>query len=209
MAAKDTDNAVILPILCAAMCERTSTEESQHRQQVAKYQRSRASFNKRAFFGWMVVPAVIAIIVIVCNVTSTKTTPDAPTKTAPSRRSYTPPVSPSLPAYSPALTPSTPASESKSAYRIPSEMRAELDRESQAIDTAKATAERMATQLESLGRELKQKESYLDRTSQFEVDDFNRKVDAYNNLLERVRAQNRLVNQLVESYNEKLRQHGR
>jgi len=34
-------------------------------------------------------------------------------------------------------------------------------------------------------------------------------VDAYNGLLERVRSQNRLVNQLVESYNEKLRKHGR
>ena len=94
-------------------------------------------------------------------------------------------------------------------YRIPSDMRAELDRESQAIDSEKATAERMASELEGLGREMKQAESHLDRTSQSDVDEFNRKVDAYNSLLERVRAQNRLVNQLVDSYNEKLRKYGR
>ena len=45
-------------------------------------------------------------------------------------------------------------------------MSAELDRDSQAIDTEKAKAERMAGQLESLGREIKQKELHLDQTSQ-------------------------------------------
>lgn len=67
----------------------------------------------------------------------------------------------------------------------------------------------MESQLERLGRELKRAEAYLDRTSEWEVDDFNRKVNAYNSLLERVRAQNRRVNQLVDSYNEKLRRYGR
>lgn len=88
-------------------------------------------------------------------------------------------------------------------------MKGELDRESQAIDMEKATAERMASLLERLGRELEREEAYLDRTSEWQVDDFNRKVNAYNSLLERVRAQNRRVNQLVDSYNEKLRRHGR
>jgi hypothetical protein len=193
MAARDTDNAVILPILCAAMCERTATEELQHGQQLAKYQISRASFNKRAFLGWMVAPAVIAIIIIVSSFTSTKTTSD------------TPRLSPPAPAYSPALTPSTPASESKTVYRVPSNIMAELDRDSQVIDSERATAERMAEQLEGLEREIKQKEAHLDQTSQSDVDEFNRKVTAYNSLLERVRAQNLLVNQLIKSYNEKLR----
>ena len=88
-------------------------------------------------------------------------------------------------------------------------MKVELDRESHVIDTEKAKAEGMARQLKSLGRELKQKESTLDRTSQFDVDDFNRNVDAYNSLLESVRVQNRVVNQLIDSYNAKLRQDGR
>ena len=61
-------------------------------------------------------------------------------------------------------------------------MNAELDRDSQVIDSEKATAERMAGQLESLGREIKQKELHLDQTSQSDVDEFNRKVDAYNSL---------------------------
>ena len=117
----------------------------QHSQQVAKYQSNGVSFNKKAFLGWMSIPVVIVIIAIVANVTSTKTTPDVPTKASPSDRSYTSPVSPGGPVYSPPYTPSAPASESKSLYRIPSDMKAELDRENQAIDTEKATAERMAS----------------------------------------------------------------
>ena len=77
------------------------------------------------------------------------------------------------------------------------------------MDGEKATAERMEGQLESLGREIKQKELHLDLTSQSDVDEFNRKVHTYNGLVERVRAQNRLVNQLVESYNAKLQNNGR
>ena len=66
----------------------------------------------------------------------------------------------------------------------------------------------MARQLASLGREIKQKELHLDQTSQPDVDEFNRKVDAYNGLVGRVRAQNRLVNKMVDSYNEELRNNG-
>ncbi|MCX7428994.1 MAG: hypothetical protein NTW96_25630 [Planctomycetia bacterium] len=209
MAAKDTDNAVIMPILCAAMRERASLEESQHGQQVAKYHKSPVSVDKRAFLGWIVVPAIIGIIIIVSTFTCTKTTPDAPTKTAPSRRSYTPPVSPRPPAYGQPFAPGTPASESETVYRVPSYAKAELDRDSQAIDREKATAERMAGQLKSLGREIEQNELYLDRASQFNVDQFNRKVDAYNRLLEQVQTQNRVVNQMVERYNQKLQQYGR
>jgi hypothetical protein len=123
--------------------------------------------------------------------------------------SYASPPAPRAPAYSPPIAPDTPASESKTVYRVPSYISAELDRESRVIDDEKATADRMARQLESLAREIEQKKLSLDRTSQSDLDEFNRKVDAYNGLLERVRAQNRLVNQLVESYNEKLRTNGR
>ena len=37
----------------------------------------------------------------------------------------------------------------------------------------------MAKQLEVLGGEIKQREPYLDRTSQFDVEEFNRKVDGF------------------------------
>ena len=95
MAAKDTDNAVILPILCAVMRDRTPGEESKHSQPVSKYTRTKTTFNKNAFLGWVIVPAVIGILIIVYNLSSTRTMPDAPTQPPPSHRSYTPSASPS------------------------------------------------------------------------------------------------------------------
>ena len=88
-------------------------------------------------------------------------------------------------------------------------MKAELDREGEAIDREKATAAAWGAQLERLGRELERDQAYLNHTSQYAVDQFNRKVDAYNMLLEQVRAQERLVNRMVELYNAKLEQYGR
>ena len=113
------------------------------------------------------------------------------------------------PTYRQPSAPGTSTSESKTVYRIPSNMQAELDRDSRLIDSEKAKAEQMASQLENLGREIERERSFVGPRRQSNVDEFNRKIDTYNGLLERVRAQNRLVNQLVESYNEKLRQHGR
>jgi hypothetical protein len=86
-------------------------------------------------------------------------------------------------------------------------MKAELERDRQGIDSEKAKAERMATRLENLSQEIERERLLLDRTNQFDVDEFNRKVDAHNDLLEKARAQDRLVNQLVDSYNEKLRKY--
>ena len=129
--------------------------------------------------------------------------PDIVANIASSGGSYTPSST-----YRPSA-PGTSTSESKTVYRIPSYTEAELDRDSQVIDREKAKAEQMASQLENLGREIKQKQLYLNRESQLDIDEFNNKVDTYNGLLERARAQNRLVNQLVESYNEKLRKYGR
>jgi hypothetical protein len=127
--------------------------------------------------------------------------------TAPSGGSYS--SAPSPPTYSRPSAPGTSTSESKTVYRIPGNMEAELDTDSRLIDSEKAKAEQMASQRENLGREIKQKQLYLNREIQLDVDEFNRKVDTYNGLVERAQAQNRLVNQLVESYNEKLRKYGR
>ncbi len=123
--------------------------------------------------------------------------------------SYTPTSAYRPSTYSQPSSPGTSTSESKTGYRIPSYIKAELDRDSQVIDREKAKVEQMASQLKNLEREIKQKELYLNQESQLDIDEYNSKVDAYNGLLERVRSQNRLVNRLVESYNEKLRQHGR
>ncbi|MGA2092277.1 MAG: tetratricopeptide repeat protein [Sedimentisphaerales bacterium] len=123
--------------------------------------------------------------------------------------SYTPSSAYKPSTYSNPSSPSTSTSEFQKSYRVPSYIKAELDRDSQVIDREKAKAEQMASQLDNLGREIEQKQSYLNKESQLDVDEYNSKVDTYNSLLERVRAQNRLVNQLVESYNNKLRQYGR
>src|ERR1051326_5232590 len=112
----------------------------------------------------------------------------------------------------PTLAPSfpvIPTSESKPQYRVPSYMTAELDRDSRAIDDEKANAERMASQLEALSRDIERSKLYLDRTSQIAIDEFNSKVDSHNALVGKVRAQNRLVNQMVENYNAKLRKYDR
>jgi tetratricopeptide (TPR) repeat protein len=104
--------------------------------------------------------------------------------------------------------PSTSTSESKTVYRIPGYMQAELDKLSQQIDREKATAEHMSRQLETLDSDISRARLYLNQESQSDVDEYNSKVNAYNALLERLRAQNQLVNRLIDNYNEKLRQHG-
>ena len=85
----------------------------------------------------------------------------------------------------------------------------ELDSDTSAIDREKAAAEQMAIQLKNLKQEIDHKQLFLNQESQSDIDRYNSKVDTYNNLLERTRSQNRLVNQLVENYNNKLRQYGR
>jgi len=162
--------------------------------------RNQKSYNKSKLW-WVVIPAIV-IIVWVINLFDS-------TETAPSEDSYTPPSAYRPSSYSQPSAPGTSTSKSKTVYRVPSYMEAELERDSRLIDSEKAKAEQMASQLENLEREIKQKQLYLNQESQLDIDEFNRKVNTYNGLLERARAQNRLVNQLVESYNKKLRQHGR
>jgi len=49
----------------------------------------------------------------------------------------------------------------------------------------------------------------VNRNNQLAVDDFNRKVNRYNSMLEQGKAQDRAVNQMVDDYNTKLRRDGR
>jgi hypothetical protein len=88
-------------------------------------------------------------------------------------------------------------------------MKAELDRESQLIDSEKAKAELMARQLDGLGREIERERLSVNRTSQFAVDEFNRKVDNYNRLREKAQEQNRSANEMIDRYNKKLPNYGR
>jgi hypothetical protein len=153
----------------------------------------------------------------------------------------------STPVTSPA-TPSAPSPDAKPVYRVPSSANAELERDSLTIDLEKTKADKLSKQLaeykvsvesektkaddlasalENLGNQIDRDRITLDRENQFEVDEFNRKVnrhnamlrdvraendtlnqmiDNYNAMLEQVRAQNRMVNQMVDKYNAKLRQ---
>jgi tetratricopeptide (TPR) repeat protein len=128
---------------------------------------------------WLVIPAIFIILWVINSFDSTKTVSSGG------------------------------SSESKTVYRVPSYISAELNRDSQAIESEKAKAERMESQLERLGREIERERLYIDGASQFAVDEFNRKVETYNGLAERVQAQDRIVNQMIDSYNEKLQRHGR
>jgi len=127
-----------------------------------------------------------------------------------STSSYSPPSTYNKPStYNQSYSRGTSTSESQTGYRIPSNITAELDRDSQIIDSEKAKAKQMESQLDNLKQEIEQDGVYLNQESQLDIDEYNSKVDTYNDLLERARSQNRLVNQLVDSYNNKLRQHGR
>jgi hypothetical protein len=138
--------------------------------------------------------------------TPTSTPASTPTSTP---ASGTPSTAARPPAYSALPKRSERGSESTWVYRVPTHMKAELDRESKAIDSEKTIAAVWGAQLERLSRELERDQADLNHTSRYEVNQFNRKVDAYNSLLERVRAQERLVNRMVELYNAKLEQYGR
>lgn len=59
--------------------------------------------------------------------------------------------------------------------------------------------------VESLSREIERDTLFLDQTSQFAVDAFNRKVKRCNLLIQQAKAEDRRVNQMVDDYNERLR----
>lgn len=136
-------------------------------------------------------------------------------------------------------------------FRVSSTVSAELDREKRAIDDEKAKAARIEavleesntaveekkaeldeldTNLETLSRQIDRERIYMDRTSQYDIDSFNLKVNRYNSALrnrkaeaevfndmvdthntivQQLKAQNRRVNELVDNYNAKLPRYGR
>jgi len=120
--------------------------------------------------------------------------------------SYSAPSTPTPSAYNP---PATSGANAGNTYRVPRSMSSALSQERQSVELAKAQAESLSNQLESLSREIERDRLYLDRTSQFSVDALNRKVSQHNSLLEQARAQDRLVNQMVADYNAKLQRYAR
>ena len=105
--------------------------------------------------------------------------------------------------------PRSPNSPVQGTYRIPRNMQSELTRDRQAIENAKSTAGQMQSELAQMSRQIESQRANLDDTSQYAIDAFNRMVGRYNEKLGEARSQDALVNQMVETYNDKLRRYGR
>jgi multidrug resistance efflux pump len=84
-----------------------------------------------------------------------------------------------------------------------------LNSEKAEIESERATLEALKAQIEILSREIERDRIYLDRTSQFDVNVFNSKVDRYNALNQRAKIANAAFNQKVDNYNAKLQRYGR
>ncbi len=164
-----------------------------------------------AAVGIMALPLLIVIAAIwASSSSSTPTEPSTPRRTTPSSRSYVAPTpAPNWQNHSAPVSPPRTDRQSGTVYRVPSYINGLLESESKAIDREKAIARQMESELERLDREIERDRAYLNHTSQFAVDAFNRKVNDYNVKVEQLQAQNRRINQLVDSYNAKLRQYGR
>jgi len=144
-----------------------------------------AKRRRERLYGWVGLAAIIIIIVVIGSFSDS-------TKTASSEGTHTRPTTSS---------PSTYASRGAQDFFL----KAQLDTDKQAIDTEKAKLAQMESELDRLSRDIDRDRLGLDQTNQLAIDNFNRKVDAHNRLLDRVKDQERFVNQLVGAYNEKLR----
>ena len=94
-------------------------------------------------------------------------------------------------------------------YRVPDYRSAELNRDSREIEQTRAECNRLNLQMENLSQQIEIQRRNLDQTSQFAVDSFNRKVNEYNAFVSKVGTQQRVLNNLVDEYNAKLRRYGR
>ena len=156
--------------------------------------------------GCLVVLGIIGFFVLIgsfgskkSSLSSSSTSPvAAPRYTAPAS-TYSAPAStysaPSTltarPTYSAAVSINT---GDKGTSRVPQSNTAELDRDRQPVEAAQARVAQYSSQIESLASEIERDQASLNRNSQFAMDDFNRKVNRYNSMLEQGRAQDRAVN---------------
>jgi hypothetical protein len=142
--------------------------------------------------------SVIAFVVLLGIIGSCNSTTSSP-----SSNSYTPP---------PALSaPPTFGSDDSGVktYRVRSSMSGTLNREKAEIESERATLEALEARVEKMGREIENDQLYLDRTSQFAIDQFNEKVERYNTMNQQAKRANSAFNSKVERYNSKLQQNSR
>lgn len=108
---------------------------------------------------------------------------------------------------SPPPAPAAPAAEM--VYRVPSSVSSTLDNERAEIESERARLEAWETQIDTLSREIDSGRVYVDRTSQYAVNELNAKIARYNALLRQAKAANAAFNQKVHNFNAKLQQNGR
>jgi hypothetical protein len=107
--------------------------------------------------GCFVVLAIIGLVVFISSFSSNKSSVSTPRST--------PPASPSP--------------NDEGIYRVPKSQTAELNRDRQTVEAAKARAEQYSTQLESLSKEIERDRGYLNGNSRVAVDDYNAKLQRY------------------------------
>lgn len=108
-----------------------------------------------------------------------------------------------------ATSPASNYTSGNGTYRVPSYASAELDRDRQAIESAKVSVTLIQSQVESLGNQIERDRAVIDNSSQLAIDTFNRSVETYNALLANARIQNAKLNQMIDAYNAKLQRYGR
>lgn len=202
MSMLDTDNAVLLPMLVEVMKnEATTVVGSDDAASVKVSPPPIPASRHRPALAWLVVIAIGGIIALAIWAANSST---------PSSGTYRPSRSPaSQPSYS-TPSPRLPnTSHDGSTYRVPRSASAELDRDRRAIDAAEANLSQKQSELDALDRQINRDRLTLDRKSELAVTRFNQKIDRYNALLEELRVQERLVNQMIDDYNSKLRRYGR
>jgi hypothetical protein len=143
------------------------------------------------------------------------------TSNAPSTGSYTPSAPASVPStpqpvYAPPANPArtftppspstyTPSSTDPGAtYHVPHSRSYELENDRTAIETQRSRAKQLEDNVEALSRDLDNARRLLDRTSQYDIDQYNAKVRYYNEQMAAAKAAVNTLNTLVEAYNSKL-----
>lgn len=149
-------------------------------------------------FGCLIWIAIIGFILIASMCSEKSNTGSSSRKSRSATTTYT-------------SAPPSPASSNSEGgrYRVSSYVSSELDRERAAIETAKADAQVLANQLDTLETAIEAERLYVDNRSQVSVDTFNRKVNRHNELLQTQKAKNDKINQMIDAYNSKLKRHSR
>jgi hypothetical protein len=80
-----------------------------------------------------------------------------------------------------------------------------LANEKAQIELERATVQALDTDVENLAREIERDRIYLDRTSQYQLNEFNAKVRRHNALLRQAQSAEAAFNQKVDEYNAKVR----